>query len=192
MYLVLLLLCVLGYRKVESLVLNLPQIITTPMNSSHADLASNASTLTPSALEDSIASFPMSYSCDEKVFGQPNFYSCMDAYTQMPPGRYARSYGDRENRQPYDFPLPLRYASGKWQLVEDSESMAQTDDVPGDGTCIIEVFPIVEGFSDLMKPLDLKMAVQNLIQDCVAGDNPKGGIAERMGKFSLGITVESK
>ncbi|CAF9934809.1 hypothetical protein IMSHALPRED_009842 [Imshaugia aleurites] len=124
----------------------------------------------------------MSYNCDEEVFGQPNFYSCMDAYAQMPPGKYARSYGDRGNRQPYDFPLPLRYASGKWQLVEDSESMAQTDDVPGDGTCIIEVFPIVEGFSDLMKPLDLKMAVQKLIQDCVAGDNPKGGIAERMGQ----------
>ncbi|KAF6220320.1 hypothetical protein HO133_003452 [Letharia lupina] len=96
----------------------------------------------------------------------------MDAYRQLPAGSHARSYGDRETQQAYDFPLPLRYASA-------------------DGTCFIEVFPTIEGTSDLLKPLNLKQAVRYLIHKCVEGGNPEGGIAEKLGQANrLSVFVQ--
>ena len=56
------------------------------------------------------------------------------------------------------------------------------NDAVADGTCIIEVFPTIQGASDLLKPLNLKQAVRYLIQKCVVGENPEGGIAEKLGK----------
>lgn len=35
-----------------------------------------------------------------------------------------------------------------------------------------------------MKPRNLQQAVRYFIQKCVAGDNPEGGIAEKLGDFS--------
>ena len=116
----------------------------------------------------------------------------MDAYAQLPAGSHARSYGHRETQQIYDFPLPLRYASGMWWHVGDSKSAALANDMVADGTCIIEVFPTIQGVSDLMKPLNLQNSVLYLIQKCVAGENPEGGIAEKLGKQSRGIKAGSK
>ncbi|CAD6586181.1 MAG: hypothetical protein ASARMPRED_002465 [Alectoria sarmentosa] len=132
--------------------LDVPPILTSPTNSSPIVLLSNASNPPPSTLENLIQSFAALTSI-----------SCMDAYAQLPAGSHARSYGDRETQHIYDFPLPLRYASA-------------------DGTCIIEVFPAIQGISDLMEPLNLQNSVLYLIQKCVTGENPEGRIAEKLGQ----------
>lgn len=194
MYSALLLLCALGSRGVASLILDIPQVLTPPTNSSPVVWLSNASNPTPSTLENLAQSFPaltsLSYECDKENFGEPTFDSCMDAYRQLPAGSHARSYGDRETQQAYDFPLPLRYASGMWWPEVNSQSVAHANDVAADGTCFIQVFPTIEGTSDLLKPLNLKQAVRYLIHKCVEGGNPEGGIAEKLGKCTRGTKDE--
>ncbi|CAD6592624.1 MAG: hypothetical protein ASARMPREDX12_006283 [Alectoria sarmentosa] len=147
------------------LALDVPPTLTSPTNSSPIVLLSNASNPTPSTLENLIQSFSaltsISYDCDKESFGQPTLDSCMGAYAQLPAGSHARSYGDCKTQHIYGFPLPLRYVSA-------------------DGTCIIEVFPTIQGISDLMEPLNLQHSVLYLIQKCVAGENPEGGIAEKL------------
>ena len=59
-----------------------------------------------------------------------------------------------------------------------------------DGTCIIEVFPKIQGGSDLMKPLNLKQSVRHLLRKCVAAQNPEGGIVVNLGKLSRDIEAE--
>lgn len=119
-HLALLLLCALGDKRVASLVLSLPQIISPPVV-----LLSNASNLSPSMLssfpQSSSALTSISYKWDKESFGQRFFDSCMDAYPQLPAGSHARSYGDHATQQNHEFPLPLRYA-------------AQAEEVLGDGT----------------------------------------------------------
>lgn len=128
MHSALLLLWALGNTRIASFVLNLPPALTTPTISPPVLLLSNASSLTPSMLNNLTQSIPVStsisYDCDKENFGSPSFDSCTNAYQQMAPGRHARSYGDRENQQTYDFPLPLRYASGKWESLDECEKFA--------------------------------------------------------------------
>ena len=118
------------------------------------------------------------YDCDKESLGQPSFDSCMDAYAQMPDDSHARSYGDRETQLIYEFPLPLRYASGECDpLTEVEISLTPANDLRVDETCIIEVFPTVAGLSDLIQPLYLKQSVRYLIQKCIDVQNPEQWMA---------------
>ena len=101
--------------------------------------------------------------CNGRLYGRNlRRTSCMQVYHAMASERFPVSFGERGTGV-YDGPLPFRYLSH-------------------DGLCAIDLAHVSGIMSDVIAPIDLKVAARLLISICVSQTPNEGGILTGLGQ----------
>ena len=124
----------------------------------------------------------------------------------MPNSWHQSTYGDRTaySGDEVDFPLPVRYVSGKQSCssflciyvyicishggVRGNLStckllLTKKNKQTGDGTCMIEVSASNEGGIDRLEPSHLKLSLRYLLSKCMGNGKREGGVVKFLGSF---------